>query len=405
MATIGRGLWGRYSGSLDDAARKAASFVSRSIRAFVAANPKASVADVRRAGEDALRAACDAYGLQAAELAALMYDEVARICGIEGDVDPAEPSDGSTFEEEAAKVAHYQAGKLAAGDTAGFIAQMGDAAADQVLDRANRTFIENAMRPADKAAGMRFARILTGLENCTFCTMLASRGFVYSTWDNAYQTGRRHRNCDCRVVSGTPGTDLEGYDLDAVTEQWQTYEEIDARTHEDGTPWTAEEKRAAKSEWSREHPVWKKSGRRQSGATAGALNDVNDPKGIRRTDHAKRFYREVVNRDRAQTIGRISSVCGLSEEVVARGFSHLFLEKHDLAQGYKFFDQDYDMAQSIQRILDGRPERHDLLLFAHEELESRYMAAGMPYTEAHEKANETYNYEDALDDWLDGRRH
>ena len=133
---------------------------------------------------------------------------------------------------------------------------MAEAARDRVATYADQTFIQNSLRPADKKAGMRFARILTGLENCTFCTMLASRGFVYTTYDSAYQLGRRHRNCDCTVISGPAGAEIEGYDKDAIYDRWQAFEEIDRKTHEVGTPWTRAEKDAAKDAYAKEHPIW-----------------------------------------------------------------------------------------------------------------------------------------------------
>lgn len=138
------------------------------------------------------------------------------------------------------------------------------------------------------------------------------------------------------------------------------------------------------------------------GGVSGALNDSNDPNFELRNAHAKRYYEEVVNRDREQTLSRIASASGLSQDVVEVGFFHLFLERHDLMKGRTYFAPDYKIAQSVQRLLDGRPEKHDLLLFAHEELGPRYMAEGMSYAAAHSKAYETYNYADAVGRWLDG---
>lgn len=56
-------------------------------------------------------------------------------------------------------------------------------------------------RTADKNS-MRWARQLTGAENCVFCAMLASRGAVY-TKQTVTSTGdgrRYHDHCDCTAV-------------------------------------------------------------------------------------------------------------------------------------------------------------------------------------------------------------
>jgi len=270
MAEIPRRLWDRYTAQLQRQAATASAFVTRSVSAYMASHPRASVADVREAARRALEQAVKAYGLLAAELAALMYDECLRAAGAEG-VEPASPDGGSGIADEADKIARYQAKKLVKGDRGGFIAQLGKSAADRVLARANDTVVAAASRPADRRAGVRWARVLTGLENCTFCTMLASRGFVYGSESKA--SAGRHRNCDCRVVPGLPGTSVEGYDLDAVAEQWAEYEDIDSRTHEDGTPWTSAEKRAAKAEWAKKDPVWRKAGQRSVGAVHASKFD------------------------------------------------------------------------------------------------------------------------------------
>ncbi len=63
----------------------------------------------------------------------------------------------------------------------------------------------------------------------------------------------------------------------------------------------------------------------------------------------------------------------------------------------------YEMAQSIQRILSGgKVEEHDKILFRHELLEAQYMSRGIDQDEAHELANKTYNYQEKLNEWIDG---
>lgn len=51
--------------------------------------------------------------------------------------------------------------------------------------------------------GARWARVLTGAENCAFCAMLASRGPAYASEDTA--SGQWHDHCDCVAVMVIPG--------------------------------------------------------------------------------------------------------------------------------------------------------------------------------------------------------
>ena len=86
--------------------------------------------------------------------------------------------------------------------------RIGDLARDQVKRRANRTMAENCARD-----GVRYARVPRGSETCGFCIMLASRGFVYTTPEAAQHS---HDGCDCKVMPGFDGTEVEGYDPDTM---------------------------------------------------------------------------------------------------------------------------------------------------------------------------------------------
>lgn len=80
----------------------------------------------------------------------------------------------------------------------------------EIKRAANVSAAENAARDPLKP---RYARIPTGGETCSFCLMLASRGFVYTS---AGAASHAHPGCDCRIVQGYPGMEVEGYDPDAL---------------------------------------------------------------------------------------------------------------------------------------------------------------------------------------------
>lgn len=70
--------------------------------------------------------------------------------------------------------------------------------------------IQIAHKHGDK--NIRYARVLAPKENCGFCVMLASRGFVYHTYETA--NAHVHANCGCSPMPGYPGQDIPFYDVD-----------------------------------------------------------------------------------------------------------------------------------------------------------------------------------------------
>ena len=133
----------------------------------------------------------------------------------------------------------------------------------------------------------------------------------------------------------------------------------------------------------------------------GALTLKNDPNGSKRAEHAKSYYLSVRNSNQSSIVKTISQNAEIEEEKVGKAINHLFYSKHQLEKGFTYFDEDYDMAESIQRLREGRNiQPHDLILIYHEALESEYMAEGMPFEEAHRKTEELYNYTLALRTYL-----
>lgn len=144
---------------------------------------------------------------------------------------------------------------------------------------------------------------------------------------------------------------------------------------------------------------------RDSGASRGALSDANDPDMSARYSHAESYYEEVRNRSRDAEIGAVSGNSGFSTSDIETIYRHVFLDEHDLADGHRRFYPDYDMAQSWQRLRDGHDiQRHDLTLLHHELEESRLMADGISYEDAHaEVVRMGYDYEKEAREWHLGR--
>lgn len=90
----------------------------------------------------------------------------------------------------------------------------------------------------------RYARVPTGAETCDFCLMLASRGFVYHSEASA-AVDHTHYACDCRAVPGWGGTEVEGYDTQAIYDRWQDAVDAKAKERAERNGTTVSEERAA----------------------------------------------------------------------------------------------------------------------------------------------------------------
>lgn len=68
----------------------------------------------------------------------------------------------------------------------------------------------------------RFARVPSGVKTCAFCSMLASRGFVYLSAETAGTLGQYHADCDCEIVpSWDKSPKVEGYDPEALYKDYE----------------------------------------------------------------------------------------------------------------------------------------------------------------------------------------
>lgn len=92
-------------------------------------------------------------------------------------------------------------------------------------------------------------------------------------------------------------------------------------------------------------------------------------------------------------VSRIAKATGFSEEDIRAVKNYIFLEKHDLGGiEPEYFEPDYMMAESWQRLVDGKAEPHDITLLKHEIMERDLMEKGMTQEEAHLETSAKYNY-------------
>ena len=205
---------------------RAASDVESSVLAWCRSHEDATVAEKREAAKLIMEGFVQGYDDVAAEFAAQWYDHRAE----QGGARLEQAITTTTYKPESVDaVARYQAKKLAKGGDAAFAKACGEFARDDAFRSLNETIAANVGRDKDK--GVRFARVPTGFETCTFCLMLASRGAVYHTRKTAGEFKHFHRRCDCKIVPGfgdDPDAELvEGVRPKELYELYKQFKDID----------------------------------------------------------------------------------------------------------------------------------------------------------------------------------
>lgn len=137
-------------------------------------------------------------------------------------------------------------------------------------------------------------------------------------------------------------------------------------------------------------------------AASGAYNDSNDPDWKKRDAHADQYYASMRNGKKVNIVEAIAKNADVDSVLVSKMYDHLLVNKYNLGGEIKRFDASYDIAQSLQRLREGKSiQEHDLILIYHEATEYVLMNQdGLSYEEAHKMANRKYNYATALKKFL-----
>lgn len=157
------------------------------------------------------------YGDYAATVAAEWYETVRRDA-VGGTYNaqtvapvPAAQAQGSV---------RWAAGKLFDGDPDGMLSLLAGSVQRYVFQSSRGTIARNVRLDPSKP---RFARVPAGAKTCAWCTLLASRGFVYLTRETAGATHEFHDDCDCQAVSQWDDhAAIEGYDPDEMYGMYMT---------------------------------------------------------------------------------------------------------------------------------------------------------------------------------------
>lgn len=97
--------------------------------------------------------------------------------------------------------------------------ELSDALGTRTKNAMRQTIKNNAVRDPAKTS---FARVPRGAKTCAFCTMMASRGFVYATAKTAGEEDKYHHDCDCMIVPSwdVEHAKIEGYDDSEYSDQY-----------------------------------------------------------------------------------------------------------------------------------------------------------------------------------------
>lgn len=222
--------------------------LKRQVRAYLDENPGATVAEVREFAKSAVSGVVTEFSQASTVLAEELY--AAEFGSL-----PSGYIESVVSADEIDAMVRYRVCDLVDGDIDGFLEGMARWTSQSSFSACNTRTLQLARGKKSKAQMQRerrarrkaehttwFARVPSGVNTCTWCAMLASRGYVYWTEETAGKFSKWHDNCRCTVVATTKKGGIEGYDPTEWTYRWRAYEELDA----DQTL-TYAQKRAAKN--------------------------------------------------------------------------------------------------------------------------------------------------------------
>lgn len=193
----------RYSQTLrgvSDAARNA----------FLAAAMDVDFADWAQAADqlrDIIERVCDVYGLASQNLAGQWFDYCEQLAG----ETEREPLVGDTETHTTRYAVDEQVDRLFGGeiDEQKLVQSLQSVVTEHIKQRAADEIGARAMERRGRGKKTGFARVPVG-DTCSYCVMLASRGFDYLSERTAARAS--HDGCDCVVVPFHDAETIPGYE-------------------------------------------------------------------------------------------------------------------------------------------------------------------------------------------------
>lgn len=253
-------------------------------------------------------------------------------------------------------------------------------------------FVEENAEFRDEAGLKTYLVRQTNGKCCDWCASLAGR-YLYE--DAPEEVFAKHDNCTCTVEYIT---DRYRQNVWSKKKYALTPEERKAILEQTPKPtrFTKEQAENLQIKVLNGLANSAESGIIVSGAISGALN----PESKRALEHAERYYESV--RHMTNDVNRIAQNTGFSVDLIAQIKDFVFMQKHDLGGKIDYFYPSFEMAQSWQRLIDGKNiQPHDITLLNHEKMERELMQQGYSQDEAHTITSEKYNYSREAEEYYD----
>lgn len=115
----------------------------------------------------------------------------------------------------------YFAGDLFTDDPSKTLAGLSGALQRFVFYSGRNTVTRNVQRDPSRP---RFARVTSGAHTCAFCSLMASRGFVYMNRETAGLNDHYHDDCDCQIVAewDADKAHIEGYEPERLYDMYES---------------------------------------------------------------------------------------------------------------------------------------------------------------------------------------
>lgn len=205
---LSRSEFDLYARQVAEAERAAREQVSAELSSWLEEYPDATVAQAaayaHQAVDDAVSIFGDVSGMAAVDMFTVMTGDGTLETVLHREVKAPDHA------EEVEK----QSRRLEDGDVEGFVSAMASYAGERVSGCANETMALTCARH-----GIRFARVPTSPKPCAFCSMLASRGYVYHG-EPSRPGGINHDSCRCKAMPALGDGLIEGYDTDELFERY-----------------------------------------------------------------------------------------------------------------------------------------------------------------------------------------
>ncbi len=219
--TVTQELINEYRDEVNLLAEAAGGFVSDMVQAYRIQYPEASIAEIREHTIAAIEDTLNVFGSQAAGVACDFFDLMVDKLGADATSETISATDPDMIDGKV----RYLVEDLKENKHDAFQKQVKDVAEFYVKREAFKNIEHNCGKN-----GLRFARVPSGGETCAFCFMLSSRGFVYTSEDEAGDAGQYHPNCDCVIVPGfkegsqNDNLKIEGYEPKEMAKRWTSCE-------------------------------------------------------------------------------------------------------------------------------------------------------------------------------------